>query len=145
MNSLTDGNVNFVIENWLLIATALFSGGLLAWPSLSRQGQGAGVSPSEAVMLMNREKAVVIDVCEPDEYASGHVVGSRNVPLATLEGAKQLPGNKALPVVVVCASGARASRAAAQLRKAGHERALVLTGGMRAWREAGLPVEAGAR
>lgn len=127
------------------MATALLSGGLLFWPTLSRQGQGASVSPAEAVTLMNREKAWVVDVCETEEFASGHVAGARNVPLAALDGAKQLPTNKALPLVVVCASGARAGRAAAQLRKAGYERAVVLAGGMRAWREAGLPVETTAK
>ena len=73
--------MSFVIENWLLIAAALVSGGLLMWPSLSGRSAG-GVSPSEAVTLMNREKAVVVDVCEPAEYAAGHVGSARNVPLA---------------------------------------------------------------
>jgi rhodanese-related sulfurtransferase len=48
-------------------------------------------------------------------------------------------------VIVVCASGMRATRAAAQLRKQGYAQAQVLRGGMKAWREAGLPVETGAR
>jgi 3-mercaptopyruvate sulfurtransferase SseA len=39
----------------------------------------------------------------------------------------------------------RATRAAAQLRKQGYAQAQVLRGGMKAWREAGLPVETGAR
>jgi rhodanese-related sulfurtransferase len=134
--------VNFLIENWLLILAALVSGGLLLWPSLSRAGGSAGVSPSEAVRLMNREKAVVIDVCEPAEYAQGHVVGARSVPLASLESSKDLPSNKNLPLIVVCASGARAQRAAATLRKLGHANVQALSGGMRAWREASLPVEA---
>ena len=133
---------NFLIDNWMLVAAALVSGGLLAWPALRRGAQGEGVSPAEAVQLINREKAVVIDVCEPAEFAAGHVVGSRSVPLATLDGAKGLPTNKTLPVVVVCASGGRASRAAVTLKHLGHERVLVLQGGLKAWREAGLPVEA---
>ena len=91
--------------------------------------------------LRNREKAVVIDVCDPQEYAAGHVTGSRSIPLASLDGSKDLPSNKALPLVVVCASGARASRAVGQLRKAGYENAKVLGGGLKAWREASLPVE----
>ncbi|HQY10171.1 MAG TPA: rhodanese-like domain-containing protein, partial [Burkholderiaceae bacterium] len=103
-----------------------------------------GVSPQEAVQLINREKAVVIDVCEPAEFAAGHVGGSRNVPLGSLEGAKGLPSNKSQPLVVVCARGARAGRAASQLTQAGHQRVHVLAGGLAAWREAGLPVEKSA-
>ena len=135
---------NFLIENWALIMTALVSGGLLLWPMLKGSAL-AGVAPAEAVRLMNREKAVVIDVCEPAEFAQGHVVGARNIPLAQLEGHKDLPGNKNLPLVVVCASGMRSQRAAGLLRKAGFATVHSLQGGMKAWREAALPVETGSR
>jgi rhodanese-related sulfurtransferase len=133
--------VNFLIENWLLIAAALVSGGLLLWPSVRGGVAGGGVSPAEAVRLINREKAVVIDVCEAAEFAAGHVVGSRNVPLAQLATSKDLPSNKKLPLIVVCASGMRSQKASAALVKMGYEQTQVLAGGLRAWREASLPVE----
>jgi len=135
--------LSFLIENWnwVWVLTAAVSGGLLLWPMLQRGAQGGAISANEAVRLINREKAVVIDVCEPEEYAAGHAAGARNVPLATLEGSKGLPGNKTLPLVVVCASGARATRAVGQLRKAGYANAQALAGGLKAWREANLPVE----
>ena len=70
------------------------------------------------------------------------MAGARNVPLASLSAdAKGLPANKAQPVIVVCATGARAGKAAAQLRKLGHSSVHVLGGGLGSWREAGLPVE----
>jgi rhodanese-related sulfurtransferase len=137
----TPAVLSFLIENWIPAVMALVSGGLLLWPALQRGPQGGAISPSEAVRLINREKAVVIDVSEAAEYAAGHVAGARNVPLKSLDGSKDLPTNKSLPLVVVCASGARATRAAALLRKAGHEKAQALAGGLRAWREANLPVE----
>lgn len=136
--------VSFILENWPLILLALVSGGMLAWPALGKSGV-ARVTPAEAVQLINREKGVLIDVCEPAEYASGHAAGARNVPMSALAGAKELPGNKALPVIVLCASGARAGRAAALLRRAGHERAVAVAGGNGAWREANLPIEKSAR
>ncbi|MCH7344360.1 rhodanese-like domain-containing protein [Pelomonas sp. CA6] len=136
--------MKFLIDNWYLVLAALVSGGMLLWGSAGR-GRSGGVGSAEAVRLINREKGVVIDVCEPNEFAEGHVVGARNLPLAALstssEGHKQLPSNKALPLVVVCQSGARAARAAGILQKAGYEKAVVLQGGLKAWREAGLPVE----
>ncbi len=132
--------IQFLINNWMLVLLAAVSGGALLWQAM-QQGGGAGVPTSEAVRLMNREKAVLIDVREAAEYAAGHAVGARSVPLAGLDGARELPANKALPVLVMCASGSRASRAAAQLRKAGYEKAHVVAGGMSAWREAGLPVD----
>lgn len=134
--------MQFLIENWMLILVAVVSGALLLRGSL--QG-GSGVSPAEAVRLMNHEKATVIDVCEPAEFEQGHIGGARSVPLGSLADAKGLPSNKALPLVVACASGMRAQRAAAVLRKQGYQDVRVLAGGMRAWREASLPVVTGAK
>jgi len=136
--------LNFLIENWMLVFMAALSGGLLVWQTI-QGGAGRGVPPAEAVRLINREKGVLIDVCEPAEYEKGHAVGARNIPLATLAGAKGLPGNKTLPIVLLCASGARAGRAAAQLQKAGYEKAVAVAGGNAAWREANLPMESGAK
>ncbi|WP_138858407.1 rhodanese-like domain-containing protein [Inhella inkyongensis] len=119
---------------------ALGSGLMLLWPSLS--GKGAGVSTAEAVRLINREKGVLLDVSEAAEYAAAHAAGSRHLPLGQIEaGAKALPSNKTLPLIVVCPTGARAGRAAQQLQKLGFEKAVVLAGGLNAWREANLPIE----
>jgi rhodanese-related sulfurtransferase len=132
--------VKFLIDNWMLILLAVSSGGLLLWQGLQKNA-GGGVGTAEAVRLINREKGVLIDVSEPAEYASGHAVGARNIPFGSLEGAKELPSNKALPLLLICPTGARAGRAAGLLRKAGYEKAMAVTGGLNAWREAGLPVD----
>jgi rhodanese-related sulfurtransferase len=133
---------DFLSENWLLVLLAATSGAMLLRPSLSGAG-GGKVTANEAVRLINREKGVLIDVCEPAEYAAGHPSGAKNVPFGSLDGAKALPSNKTTPVIVTCASGARAGRAAALLRKQGYEKAVALAGGNRAWAEASLPVEKG--
>ena len=134
--------VTFFIDNWFLFLAAAVSGGLLLWPLLNKgAGGGSKVSTHDAVQLINRERAVLIDVSEPAEYAAGHPAGSRSVPLAGLEASGDLPKNKTLPLVVVCPTGARASRAVATLNKLGFANAHALAGGFRAWREANLPVE----
>ena len=133
--------MNFLIENWMLVAVAAASALALFLPTITK-GAAGGVEPTEAVLLINREKAVLIDVCEPAEYAQGHAMGSKNIPLGQLES--QLPllvKNKSLPVILVCQVGGRASRAATQAKKLGYERAQALSGGLKAWREASLPVE----
>ena len=132
--------MKFLIDNWMLILLAASSGGFLLWQMLQKNA-GGGVGTAEAVRLINREKGVLIDVSEPAEYAAGHAVGARSIPFAKLEGAKEVPSNKALPLLLICPNGARAGRAAGLLRKAGHERAMAVTGGLAAWREAGLPVD----
>mgnify|MGYP003853065253 FL=1 len=125
----------------MLVAVAAGSALALFLPTITK-GAAGGIEPTEAVLLINREKAVLIDVCEPAEYAQGHALGSKNIPLGQLES--QLPllvKNKNLPVILVCQVGGRASRAAAQAKKLGYERAQALSGGLKAWREASLPVE----
>jgi rhodanese-related sulfurtransferase len=140
--------LEFLLKNWMLVLTALVSGFFLVWPQLKGKGGAGSIGTNEAVRLINRERAVLIDVSEPEEFAKGHPNGARNVPISKLEGklegAKELPSNKALPLVVVCPTGSRASRAAGLLRKAGYEKAQSLAGGLGAWREANLPVEKSA-
>jgi rhodanese-related sulfurtransferase len=133
--------VDFIVNNWYLFVLAAVSGGFLLWPALQGSGGALSVNTNEAVRLMNREKGVLIDVSEPAEHAAGHPNGARPIPFGQLEGSKDLPSNKALPLVLVCPTGARASRAAALLRKAGYANATALAGGFKAWREANLPVE----
>ena len=133
--------MNFIIDNWMLIAVALVSGAMLLWPVI-QAGGGRGLTSHQAVQMINREKAIVVDVCEPDEFAQGHIGGARNVPLGQLE--QRLPEvvkNKSLPVILVCASGARAQRAATTAKKLGYDKAHALAGGLKAWKEANLPVE----
>ena len=130
----------FLVHNWHLLLIAVASGGMLLWPTLSRGSQG--LTPGAAVQLMNREKAIVVDVCETEEFAAGHVAGARNIPLAQLQ--QRLPEvvkNKALPVILVCQSGARARRALGVAKSLGYDRAAVLAGGLGAWKEANLPLE----
>ncbi len=136
--------MSFFLEptTWIWLAAALVSGALLLWPRIT--GAKSGIGTAEAVRLINREKAVVIDVREPAEFASGHVVGARNVPLDRLQGAKEVPSNKAVPLVLVCATGNRAAKAAGLLQKGGHQQVHVLAGGVSAWREANLPIEKAA-
>jgi rhodanese-related sulfurtransferase len=134
--------MNFVIDNWMLIAVAIASGSLLLWPMVSGAAGAAGLTPAGAVQLINREKAVVVDVSDAAEFASGHVVGAKNVPLDQLD-AKLTAAvkNKGVPLLLVCQSGARANRAVAAAKKLGYDKAQAVSGGMKGWRDAGLPVE----
>jgi rhodanese-related sulfurtransferase len=131
--------VNFLLDNWMLLAMALASGLALLLPVLSK---GSGLDPQAMVQLMNRDKAVVIDVCEPDEFARGHVIGAKNLPLGQLEDKlSQIVKNKSTHVIMVCQVGARSARAAATARKLGYENVQSLSGGLRAWTAASMPTE----
>ena len=131
--------MNFLLENWMLLAMTLASGLALLMPVLKK---GGGLDPQAMVQMMNREKAVVIDVCEPDEFSRGHVIGAKNLPLAQVnDKLPQWVKNKSTPVIMVCQVGARSSRAAAVARKLGYENAHSLSGGLRAWVAASMPTE----
>ena len=132
--------MNFIADNWMLITIALSSGFFLLLPVM----QGAatsGLSPTEAVQCMNREKGVVVDVCGRDEYAQGHIKGALTVPLDQLEASLgQAVKNKSTPIILSCASGMRSKRAQAIAQKLGYEKVHSLQGGLKAWKEANLPV-----
>ena len=133
--------MKFLLDNWSLVLVALTSGLLLLWPIIRSAASGA-LSPTDAVQLINREKAVVIDVCEAHEYAAGHISGAKHIPLGQL--ANQLPGtvkNKDLPLIFVCKSGTRSSSAARIAKGLGYTKAQSLGGGLSGWLAASLPVE----
>ena len=134
--------MKFVIDNWSLFLIAIVSGALLVWPLL-KGAMGGTLTPNRAVQLINQEKAVVIDVRETEEFAAGsRMVGARNIPLGELEA--RLPSavkNKALPIILVCPNGGRSARALPTVKKLGYEKAQVMAGGLKAWKEANLPLE----
>jgi rhodanese-related sulfurtransferase len=126
----------------MLIVVALVSGGILLWLTVTGSSGAGGLTPAGAVQLINRERAVVVDVREPEEFAAGHVGGARNVPLGQLQD--KLPGavkNKTVPLLLTCATGARAQRAAAVAQKLGYQKAQAIAGGLKAWKAANLPTE----
>lgn len=129
-------SVEFLIDNIWLVLIAVVSGGALLVPSLM-SGRG-GMSTLQATQLLNQGKVTIVDVRTPEEFAGGHLRQSKNIPLAEL-GTRIGELDKARPVLVVCASGARASRAASQLRRAGFGDVHVLAGGFGEWQSQGLP------
>ena len=134
--------MDFVRNNLLLFAVAIVSGGMLLWPLVRRTAGGPWVSPAQATHLINREDAIIIDVREPAEFAAGHVLGAKNVPLARLAAppTPDLLKRKERPVIVY-GEDQRVAKAAAALKKHGFARVTHLSGGLKAWQEAGLPLE----
>ncbi|WP_296002193.1 rhodanese-like domain-containing protein [Rugamonas sp.] len=131
--------MKFFIDNIFILAIVLVSGGALLWPVLTQRGKR--VSPLEATQLINRGKALILDVRDAAEFAAGHVTDAKNIALAELGGrVGELEKFKAKSVIVVCQSGARAATAAGLLQKAGFTDVVNLDGGVTAWKAAGLPL-----
>jgi rhodanese-related sulfurtransferase len=134
--------LDFLWKEKLLVAVALASGGMLLWPFVRRTTGGPWVNPSQATHLLNREDALVVDVREPNEYGAGHVLGAKNIPLARLAaGAGEPLKRKDRPIIVYCDGGERAGKAASVLKREGFTRVVNLSGGLKAWQQAGLPIE----
>jgi rhodanese-related sulfurtransferase len=84
---------------------------------------------------------VLLDVREKDAFTAGHIPGARHLPRGQLE----LRVNKELPdptqrILVCCEFGQISTLAAATLRELGYPHAAALDGGVKAWRESGLPL-----
>jgi rhodanese-related sulfurtransferase len=131
--------------NMLLLGLAVSSGGMLLWPLISRPfRQTHEVGAFEAVQLINRRDALVLDVRDTGDYAAGHITNARHLPEAQLPGRmKELDKHKSRPIVVSCKTGSRAPAVAGMLRKQGFPEAFALRGGVAAWQQANLPLEKG--
>ncbi len=129
--------------NMVLFGLAVVSGGMLLFPLFTRgMRTSTEVGPTDAVMLINRKDAVVLDVRDDAEYASGHITNARHIPEKQLEGRiKELEKFKSKPVIVSCASGRRSSAVADSLRKQGFADVVALRGGIGGWLQAGMPLE----
>jgi len=134
--------VKFLADNVLLIGLAIGSGFMLLWPMLKRSASGvANLTPTEAVLLMNRSNAVVVDVREATEYAQGHIADAKHIPLAQLgERLKELTRYKEKPVLLHCQGGVRSAKACDLLAKQGFTKLYNLQGGINAWQQGKLPV-----
>jgi hydroxyacylglutathione hydrolase len=85
-------------------------------------------------------EVTVVDVRGQSEWDEGHIAGAVHIPLATLaDRLDELPRDR--PLVLQCQGGGRSSIASALLQANGYENVANLRGGIRAWREAGLPVD----
>ena len=134
--------LDFVRNNLLLVAVALVSGAMLLWPLVRRTTGGPWINAARATELINREDALVLDVRDAGDYGAGHILGAKHLPLARIdEGGGDLAKKKERPLIIYDDGGERSAKAAAALKRQGFTRVANLTGGLDAWRQAGLPVE----
>jgi rhodanese-related sulfurtransferase len=135
--------VQFVQSNiWLILLVAM-SGFMLIMPNLGAILRGIKeVGVLEATQMINHRDAVVVDVREDKEWATGRIPHARHIPLGQLTSRlKELEKFKKKPIVVGCRSGHRSASACATLKKSGFEEVYNLKGGIIAWEQANMPVE----
>ncbi len=138
---------DFLQQNILLVTVAVVSGSLLVWPLLMGLINGTSeIGVTDAVNLINRKDALLIDVRDPAEFAAGHNPHARNVPAADIATRlKEFDRYKAKPIIVHCRNGQRSGAATNAFRKAGFAEAVKLRDGLTAWEQANLPIQKGAK
>ena len=125
----------------LFAALGLVVALMLGAPLIDRLRGLKVVGPADALGLMNHNNALLLDVREDSEYTSGHILGSRHIPLSKLsDKLSTLKQDKDKPVIMVCASGSRSGRACSTLTKDGYSDVYNLKGGIMAWKNASLPL-----
>ena len=138
-------DLDFIANNWHLFAALIVISPLIGIDTMRRGGAGANqVSAVQLPQLINQENAVVVDVCQPEEFGKGHIPAAINIPVDQIKeqlGQLEKFRKKDRPIVLSCRSGQRASRAAAVLRKNEFERVYTLSGGLAAWEKENLPLE----
>ena len=100
------------------------------------------ISADEARAQTERGEAVLIDVREEADWKQGHAEGAQHLSkgVIELEIEEQVPDLNQ-PIICYCGGGSRSALAADNLQKMGYTNVRSLAGGLKAWKEAGLPTE----
>lgn len=133
-------DTQFLIDNSPLIAAAVLSGALLLFPAI--RGSGRQVAPAQASLMINRSKAIVLDIRDDaQQKAQGTVPDARRIAVDQIKDkAASVFKDKSQPVLVMCQNGQRSGAAASVLRSLGYTEVYIVEGGVAAWVEAGMPV-----
>jgi len=92
------------------------------------------------------ERFAFVDVREDGEFAVDRARGARHIGRGVLErDIETLIPDKAAPIVLYCGGGYRSALSADNLQKMGYTNVVSMDGGIRAWREAGYPIERGEK
>ena len=131
--------IEFISNNWILSGIWLVL--ILAVIFQMQASAGKSVGPQQAVMLINRSDAAVVDVRDKKEFDIGHIVDAINIPLSKLDQRiAELEKYKDKPVVVVCKMGQQSSEALNKLKTAGYLQVVKLGGGITEWKAQSLPL-----
>lgn len=131
--------IDFATNHYILVSAFFVLLALLLLVETRRGGKK--VSAQELVTLLNRDAAVVVDIRDRKDFREGHIRGSVNIPLSSLkEREGELKKFQGKQVVLVDKAGQHSGIASKQLKAAGIESSLRLTGGVMDWRGANLPL-----
>jgi rhodanese-related sulfurtransferase len=137
-----DNLLLFISNNLILVMAFVIVLAMLLMNIFGARFRGyQNINPALATQLINQQDALILDVRQDNEYAEGHIINSKHIPLSYLKDRMSgLDSYKNKPVITVCRSGSRSSHACSVLKKAGFESVYNLSGGVMAWQSANLPL-----
>ncbi|CAM3435158.1 rhodanese-like domain-containing protein [Parendozoicomonas haliclonae] len=131
--------LEFIVNNPLLTGAFAVLLGALIFTEMRKGGQS--VTTQELTRLMNQEDGVVVDLREKKDFSRGSITGSLNIPLASLQSRiGELEKHKTAPIILVDAMGQHSGTAGKQLKDAGFENVVRLSGGISTWQGENLPL-----
>lgn len=135
--------MDFLVRNWPIVLVFVLSGAMLLWPLVQRRLVPVReIGTLDATRLINSEDPLVLDVREAKEFAGSRLPNALHIPLSQLKDrGAELAKFVARPVIVYCDRGLSGGAAAAALERLGFKRVQSLRGGLRAWKDAGLPIQ----
>lgn len=133
--------LHFIAKHWYWVAALIVALLLLFFEESKSRAGGARVPPSVVTRMINSEQAVVLDIRDAEAFASGHITGAINLPLADFErNMKRVEKYKKRPIILVCTSGQKSLGLMNKLNKQGFDKVFVLAGGINAWKSASMPL-----
>jgi len=134
--------VVFITNHWIL--STLWIVCLIAFlinEFLQRRLNAKSVTPEQAVLWINHQNALVIDIRNDSAFAEGHILDSEHLPKHQSEKKiKNLHKQIERPIIIVCNTGPDSLNLANELQQKGFARVVTLSGGIQAWKTAGLPL-----
>ena len=134
--------VAFITHHWILSTLWMVClTALVVNEFLQRRFNAKSVTPEQAVLWINHQGALVIDIRSDSAFTEGHILGSEHLPKHQWEKKiKTLHKHIEKPIIVVCNAGHDSSKFANELQQKGFVRVVTLNGGIQAWKMAGLPL-----
>ncbi len=131
----------FLVQNWHWALLALASGLWWLIETIRSATDTSRVTPAQAVIMVNRQDAVLIDIRSEADYRKGHLPNAISIPADRIPEDRKLEALRSRHLILYCDSGLRSATACKKLRAAGFPHVYNLEGGIAAWQKAGLPLE----
>lgn len=134
--------IEFIGSHPVLVGAFLAVLTYIVISEIRRKSGSREIAPQDAVRMINDENAIILDIREPGDYKTSHIINARNIPASRLsEEADNVIVDKNRPVIVYCKSGLNSQSACGKLSVAGYTRVYCLKNGLSGWQEENLPIQ----